>query len=236
MIISIFFALLPLLFYFIKFGTFNMIYQIGAANIDNFSLLRLQELFIDLNIGVFPYLPFLFIGTLFFLFLLLFKLFKNKKSISKDHIITILGLCLTIPLEAALSTFTLNWNHGTNGPSRYNIWIIPVFIFIFVEICLLYKSKFINILSSVITIFTVIITGCYAYLIISNNNFMKPIYHSPLATFVLNTYPHLYNPSPEIFIIRTGNINKNIDISQFNEVMVYKDKKGDCKKVYIPKS
>ena len=69
--------------------------------------------------------------------------------------------------------------------------------------------------------------------ILGQNGFLEPdltmtLHHTPLAQWVLNHYPQLYNPTPEIFIDRTN----HQDISG-PTTAIYRDPSGVCRKAYV---
>jgi len=97
---------------------------------------------------------------------------------------------------------TMNWNHGTDGPSRYVVWMLPLVFHSVVSMRLPpgggWRTAYGLILAaSVLTQAGIIValgghTPRFSYL-----------EHSPLARLLLRRVPALYNPSPEIFFERT---------------------------------
>jgi hypothetical protein len=68
--------------------------------------------------------------------------------------------------------------------------------------------------------------------ILSFNGFLVPDFlsvmrHNPIASYALDNYPSLYNPTPEIFVDRTN----HTDLS-FPTTAVYK-KNGICRKAFV---
>jgi hypothetical protein len=178
------------------------LYGFGMQNV---SLLKFFEQFFDLNIGVFWYAPILTVlGVL--------ALRKN--------------IWVAAMLAATLFAYQTNpaWHYGTAGfgPSRHAIVLIPFLISATVWHIRQYKHA-IAIL--------IVLTVSQLY-ILSLNNYIFPIfsntlYHSSIATFVLDRWPALYNPTPEIFVDRTNHTDLDHPSSA-----IYMNK-GVCKKAYV---
>jgi hypothetical protein len=182
---------LPNIFYLSSFGTFNPLNE--AASIKNISAFRVMELFFDLNIGLLPYLP---LVLLFFLGIVLFQGYQHRGFVFEWQIF------LLILAMGTICSATDNWNHGTSGPSRYAIWMLPFLFFILViNFQTFWKGSLIK---------GLLVTAMFfQFFIVASNGFFihKEDYlnHSSAARFVLNRFPALYNPSFEIFCERTQN-------------------------------
>lgn len=180
---------LPNIFYLSSFGTFNPLNE--AASLKNVSLFRVFELFFDLNIGLLPYLP---LPLLFFLGIVLFQSYQHKGFVFELQI-----LLLMIAMGTVCSA-TDNWNHGTSGPSRYVIWMLPFLFFILIiNLQTFWKgiiSKSLLLTALILQFYIVASNGIF----IHEEDYLK---HSPAAKFVLKRVPVLYNPSFEIFCERT---------------------------------
>ena len=183
--------------------------QISGFGIQNISLKRTFEQFFDLNMGLFWYAPLIMIFGLFYWL-------RSKK----------INLWLFLPAILTLLFYQTNpgWHFGTTGfgPSRHIIFILPFFIYFIVTSFQLKIRYFIFLGLILITqIFT-----------LSQNNFISPNFenslnHTPLAKYILNHYPKIYNPTPEIFIDRTN----HTDIG-YPTTAIYKDN-GVCRKAYV---
>lgn len=108
-------ALLPNVFYFMTFGTFNLITATGGASPRLIAGSKILSLFFDLNQGILVYAP-----VLLLVWFITFVLSVVRRSW--------LGLALaaTTLLMAALTAMSANWNSGGVGITRYAIWILPV--------------------------------------------------------------------------------------------------------------
>jgi hypothetical protein len=182
---------LPNLFYLYAFKTFNPLHE--AASLKNISVFRVMELFFDLNIGFLPYLP---LPLLLFLGIVLSQTYQHKGFVFE------LQIFLLLIAMGTVCSATDNWNHGTSGPSRYVIWMLPFLFFILViNLKIFWKSR----IAKGLLLLAVFSQG---YIMASNGFFIHEedyLKHSSAAKFVLKRFPALYNPSFEIFCERTQN-------------------------------
>jgi len=207
-------ALFSPIFYLVTFGTISLIEQTGGANSKLISIQRVYELIFDLNIGVFPYIPIIFlISAILFVYLLIKK---------RDLRLILLTYAIGVLIMLALSSSTTNWNHGTTGPTRYVLWsVIPFIFLIFYLFALNYKfSKKVIVSISIGLIFNAMIIGAVFLPGVSFGN----TNHSYLATFVLDNFPAIYSPTYEIFAERTLGDER---IDSANTLIIY----ADCKKI-----
>lgn len=212
-------AALPSVFYLVKFGSPSLLVSIGAADIHSMSLWRVWELWGDLNIGMLPYVP-LAVGMFFWSVGCDLVVLKAKATS-----VQLFGVILCMMLMASATT---NWNHGTAGPSRYVIWILPIVAYVIVKGGQLAApaGRYAYKLALVCAIVTQAAIVFYRGGLYSDRN--NYIYHTRVATVVLNHMPGLYNPSPEIFLERT--LHQEIR-AQF--AVYYYDK--ECRKALVGK-
>lgn len=219
---SAFLILITLVPYFYNYLIFGMLTpwtefkdgwtQINSFGLQNISLKKLFEQFFDLNIGLFWYFPIAFLVGIFYLI----------KSIISDK------RFLFIPILILITAFFYQtnpaWNYGTAGfgPSRHIIFVIPFLIYLFIKHL---KHSFISLLVIILFILA------QSYILYFNGllspNLLNSLEHSPIAKFVIENYPNLYNPTPEIFSDRTNHRD-----SKFPESAIYKVN-GVCKKAYV---
>ena len=204
---------LPNAFYWMVFGRFNPLSD--ATALANISAFRVFEAFFDLNIGLLPYLP---LSLLFFFGVILFRLI-SQSGFSDDWQIFILIIALITVCSA-----TDNWNHGTSGPSRYVIWILPfIFYTLITNLKTIWKGPVLKTLfvSAVAWQVFIVVSGG---LLVHEEDYLK---HTSLAQFVLNRFPELYNPSYEIFCERTQHSE-----SACEDPTIYTHK-NQCKKALV---
>lgn len=215
---------LPYLYNFIAFGVFtpwtllkDSWTVLNGFGIHNASLPKLFEQFFDLNIGLFWYAPVLLLAGIWFAIQTLRnesgKLWQRKTFY----------VLLIIILTAFFYQTNPAWHYGTAGygPTRHALFVIPFLIFFLVR-QIRFQVKHIVIL--------ILLVGSQIYVFSFNGfltpNFMNVLQHNPYARFMLDHYPELYNPSPEIFVDRTNHTDTILGFA------VYK-KDTLCKKAYV---
>src|SRR5262249_44973724 len=136
------------------------------------------------------------------------------------------GVLLAI---AFACTATTNWNHGTVGPSRYALWMLPLVFDTFL-LPLGVASLGPRLRAAVIGLAVLALLG-QAGLVAARGLDPPEDYleHSYVARFVLGHAPSLYAPSPEIFAERTRGTEGVPD-----EPVVYRVD-GRCRKVMTQK-
>lgn len=184
-------------------------YGFGLHNI---RAIKLFEQLFDLNVGVFWYAPVLTV----------FGLWQIYKNGTKNAA----ALWLIALMILTLLAYQTNpaWHYGTSGygPSRHAIVVIPYFILV-----ALYSR--INATRTAILAALIVFTQMP---ILSMNSLLYPVFsntlsHAPQATFILDRFPALYNPTPEIFVDRTNHTDLDHPTSA-----IYKTN-GVCKKAYV---
>jgi hypothetical protein len=175
-------ALAPLAFYYWKFGVPSLIGR-EAADSHLVSLRRFLELFLDPNLGLLWALP---ITLPLFLWVLVRGGGGSRTLVLRN--------ALVLVVMAAGATATLNWNHGTTGPSRYTVWMLPLL--------------FHGILPPTFTgsrLLAPAIVSQALLVLLHGGPEAQPDYleHSFVSRAVLEIAPRLYNPTPEVFVERT---------------------------------
>ena len=185
---------------------------LNGFGLRNLSIQKFMEQFFDLNIGVFWYAPLLLIGA----FVSIVSMFRSEPKIR----------WLTAIFTAMLFAYQTNpaWHYGTSGfgPGRHAIAIIP---FLIAAVVWHAKPK------PVWTGFIIAVMVSQLY-ILSLNGYMFPTFtntlvHSPAAALVLDRWPALYNPTPEIFSDRTN----HTDLDRPSSAIYVTN--GVCKKAYV---
>jgi hypothetical protein len=181
-------ALLPTLFYLWTFGRPSLIAPEGAM-LSQASVEKALGLFFDLNLGLLPYLPvtLALAGSA-----LVAALRRGRRSALVG-----LGLTAIASAMAFLCSTTGNWNHGTAGPSRYAVWLIPL-----VTVSAGAMSSRRLVVAALLTqaMITAARIGVW-----EEEDYTR---HSYLARFVLTHWPALYNPSREVFTGRTPQLGE----------------------------
>ena len=188
-------ALWPFAFYLVHFGRLTPLVDAGAVGLPNLSLGKALELFFDLNLGMLPYLPLALLGAV---------AAPVVQIASGRRARPLLALWAVLLGMALLCSSTGNWNHGTSGPSRYTIWMIPLVLVILVS--MLEPGAARERPRQAFGAWAVAALVVQAAIVVSRGGLtprLDYLEHSYLASFVLKHAPALYNPSPEIFVERT---------------------------------
>jgi hypothetical protein len=212
-------ALVPYAYNFLIFGTLTpwTILQdgwtkINGFGIQNMSLWKFFEQWFDLNVGLFWYAPILFLCAIG---LTLAQVRKNRD---------VLAVFIIMLITAFFYQTNPAWHYGTSGfgPSRHAIFLLPFLIYATTQWLDIktYKVLFISLFLFTQSYILAFNGGLYP-------NFLNTLQNSPYATFALDTFPALYNPTPEIFVDRTNHTDLSYPSSAFY-------KKNDvCKKAYV---
>jgi hypothetical protein len=178
---------IPACYYLMIFGSPFSHGKLEGVGLTNASTGKFLELLFDPNIGLFPYMPVLFI-------LGFSALAIHLKEKTRDWWI--------IPLLISLIIFYLtntNWNSGTAGygPTRYALPLLPFLLY--------FTVRYLRI--NAITLTALIIYTIFQFQILSLNGYLMPTLENdkrltPLSRFILDKTPKLYNPTPELFMER----------------------------------
>lgn len=190
-------VLLPALFALVAFGHPSPLVLAGAYDRRHMSVFRALELLVDPNLGLLPYVPL----TLALALVLALVRLARRRSESEERP-SPAWLIAAVALVALASTGAANWNHGTVGPSRYGLWLLP-FLFVLLAEALEGSTgrgrRFVLPLAVLAALSQGAITfargGVHA-----SEDYTR---HSSAARWVLERWPALYGPTPEIFIERT---------------------------------
>ncbi len=213
-------AVVPALFFYLHFGTPSVIARQGAA-VGQVSARKVAELFVDPNLGLLPYLP---------LPLAAFGLGLVRRAVRRTWGPDVFAALVLAPMAVAC-TATTNWNHGTSGPSRYALWMVPL-----VYLGLLgwrpralapARSR-----TAYAALLGVAVASQAVVVVARKGPFADPDYlrHSYAARLLLRCCPAAYDPTPEIFASRT--LHAPIAaVSTLEQPVVYRDESG-CRKAW----
>lgn len=176
-------AFAPPLLAFWSFGVPSLLITVGAASASNLSVGRAWELIADLNIGLLPFVPVtLAVGAVSLVFRPSRILFGNVLLIA------------ALALAASVAT---NWNHGTVGPSRYTLWLLPLLLDGVARLAEQRSPRW--------RAAALLAASVQAGTALERGGAHVPPDHLRLSTaalVVLARWPTLYNPTPEIFAER----------------------------------
>lgn len=180
---------------------------------------RFWSYFIDLNYGYLPYYPFL-------LSIFVLLIFVSIKVNYRRCILLSVAFLGNVLLYSVMTHI----NCGMSAIARYNVWgSVSLFfvIIIFIENVLktsCEKKIIIKIVSLNILVLLCIISKYGIY----NANKTSYVYFTPIATYILDNYPHLYNPLNSTFNSRVRHIDGGY---QFNTPVIYTAKDGYVRKI-----
>lgn len=187
----------------------------NGFGLHNASLKKLTEQFFDPNIGAFWYIPALAIAGVVG--------WWKTQNVNPIHRLIPFAVLAT----AVFYQTNPAWNYGTSGfgPSRHALFLVPFSIYYtFTWISSLNTIWFRNVLF-------ILIIGVQAFCL-SINGWLTPrlsdtLEQSPFAAIILNRFPKLYEPTPEIFVDRST----HLDVPQLTTA-IYKYN-GVCKKAFV---
>jgi len=203
-------AAAPFVFYWSHFGVASLIAARHEAAAEHLSVGKALELLFDLNLGLLPYVP------------LTLGLFAVEVVRALRRFALPAQLAAVLLLMAWACTSTRNWNHGTSGPSRYGVWLLPLVVF--VAAGLAGPAPGPRRRAAIAAALGVQV----AILLARGGLLPRHDYHehSALAQLVLDRWPALYAPSPEIFVERT------LHVSGPPAGPVVYERDGRCRKAY----
>ncbi|MEK0313665.1 hypothetical protein [Cohnella sp. 56] len=173
--LSVFF---PYAWYYIHYRMFSII---GDTYTGPINLQKAISLFIDPNMGLIVYSPFLAICLVVFIFK------RNKEAL--------IGFII-LGLMALICSVQLNWNSGMQFINRYSVWMIPVVIvFLISAIKKLKNYKMWMTIHVVIS--GAVLLGCLVTY--SSYSYVK---NSGFANLIYSSIPGLYNPPYDVFVER----------------------------------
>ncbi|HEX9185641.1 MAG TPA: hypothetical protein VGB87_01130 [Vicinamibacteria bacterium] len=219
-------ALLPTLFALVAFRHPSPLVLAGAYHPRHVSLFRALELLLDPNLGLLPYVP---VTLALALGLTLARLWHGRTTDGRPSPAWLLA---GLGLVALASSGAANWNHGTVGPSRYGLWLLPFVLVLLVEAVDSSTGRFRR-LALALAVVAVLSQGAIA--LVRGGVYAQQDYarHSPAARLVLDRWPAAYNPTVETFVERTRHEEINPDLPLTHPV-VYRSARG-CRKGWVQK-
>ena len=182
-------------------------------------LSRFFAYFLDLNFGILPYYPFLLI--IFCLMLICSIKIKEKRFVLISF--AFIG-------NVILYSFMTHINCGMVGMARYNVWGTISFLFA----TILFKDIFFRtgILKKILPILIILNVGILAIILdtfgIYSANKTWYTSFTPIAEFILDRYPVIYNPLHSTFNSRVNHIDGGYD---YTTPIIYVARDGYVRKI-----
>lgn len=212
-------GIVPMIYNYYNVGRINLTAQEGSVVPFTTTLRYMWAYLTDWNFGYLPYFPIVLILSLILLIIAIIK--KNTK-----YITWMLAFFATV-FSYSLMIYI---NCGMSGISRYNAWCSS---FLVLGV-LLFMEELINIKQVIKVMYSFVLVGivylgCIIYVYSPVASLNVPYYSmSPVATFILDNVPSLYNPLPTTFNSRVNNIDGGTD---YKTPIVYQTEDGYVTKI-----
>lgn len=211
---------------FIVFG-YNYYYSGGinlTASSPNFTdtqlaLPRFLAYLFDLNFGILPYMGIVLALSLLFLIPAIIKKAYRFVWMMMGFFIIILGY-----------SFMKHINCGMSGMSRYNVWSAPIMIFsVLANYEDMLGKRFWMRAIEVLLCVSIALTGTVLYKYgLRNCDNAYYVYMTPIAAYVLDHFPSLYNPLHSTFNSRTSHVDGGYD---YELPLYYANHEGEIRKI-----
>ena len=196
-------------FYYVNFGTPSIVAD-EATSLVKVSPARALGLLFDLNVGLLPYVPVAVVAWLV----------VSAQELRRPRLRWQAGLFGVFVLMLLANTLQWNYNHGTSGPSRYVVWMLPMLFLPLVTRPMTRAWAAVLGFSVAVQLAVVVSRGG----LIPRYDYLE---HSAVARWVLNHLPALYDPDYEVFIKRTLHFEGPGTRGPY----VYRNEAGECRKV-----
>lgn len=217
-------GVIPFAYNYYNVGHINLTAASGNFTVGRESTIsRFLSYLFDLNYGILPYFCVIFIMSLFLLIVACLK--KHWRY---------LQWMFTFFLNVVLYSIMVHINSGMSGIARYNSWGTVVMIF---AVCLYFdeliqckKLKvFATVMLSISTFLTGLIVYQYGPYLASRTSY---VYMTPVAAYILDKRPCLYNPLHSTFNSRTTHIDGGY---MYETPIIYSTENGYVRKILAKK-
>lgn len=213
-------GIIPMIYNYYNTGHINLTASLGAFSQGTEGVIqRAMAYLLDLNFGILPYYPVvLVIAVILMLF-----------AFAKKEFRYLLWL-VTFVINVLLYSIMVHINCGMSGIARYNAWgcLILLFAVIAVGGDLIIREeiqKIYNILISSGIIYIAIVVFAYNPFLASNTTYLD---FTPIAAFVLDKIPSIYNPLHSTFNNRVNHIDGGYE---YKTPIIYCAEDGYVRKV-----
>jgi hypothetical protein len=217
-------ALVPPLFFQWNFGVWNLSVRPSEAA-ESLSAVRALDLAIDPNLGLLPHAPLTLALGLGAAFVGLMR--RQPLPALRRRPLPAVAVLVLLPLLAIACTANSNWNNDTAGPSRYVVWMFPLLAFVTAGLASSPERP----LGRAASWALALALATQAAPLLARGGPLAPsdfLRHSPAARFVLDRWPRVYRPAPEVFVERTLGHE-----GPYEGPVVYRDAGGRCRKAWL---
>ena len=213
-------GVIPMIYNYYNVGHINLTASLsGFTNGTESTISRFLAYFYDLNFGFLPYFSIILILAIILILFAIAK--KNFRYIE---------WILTFIINVVLYSIMVHINCGMSGISRYNSWGISILIFAVVLIGLdfIVNKTILKVGYTAIEVgivLTTIIVFSYGPNKASNTSYVK---FTPIAKWVLDNIPGIYNPLKSTFNSRTTHVDGGYG---FETPVVYYAEDGYVRKI-----
>lgn len=213
-------GIIPMIYNWYNTGNINLTASYSSFTVGKESILqRFMAYLFDLNYGLLPYYIIILILSLVFLFI----------SIRKKHL-RYIELFFGFILNVFCYSVMVHINCGGSGIGRYNSWgvvtLLAAVVFYFDELTEITKIK--RIMYGLIGIhYCMVLCILFRYGPYGANNTWGEAW-MPIARYVLDYAPFLYNPLGSTFYANTNNIIGGYD---YDTPVIYCTRSGDVRKI-----
>jgi hypothetical protein len=176
-------AAIPVVYSMWLFGLPSLVLA-RHADVSLISIGRTASLLFDLNVGLLPYVPVLLVA----LPVALWRLRTTRNLRASLVAIAVTGLLLVVQVQ-------INWNSDGRGLHRYLLWMLPSMVWLVLEVWQRRTRPWLVGAS-------VCVSG--AILVLTTPGETNWLEQGPLARWVLQRAPSLYNPDFELFAERSS--------------------------------
>lgn len=213
-------ALIPFFYNYINTGHINLTASVsGFTTSETSAITRCWAYLTDLNYGILPYY---FIALILSAVLSLLAMFRKQWNYLL-MMISFLGVMYVYSIM-------IHINSSMSGIARYNAWNAVILIF---AICCFHSEILLKKLSKNISYIALIISIVFSGIIVYNYGLLSArntncLHMTPIAKFVLNECPRLYEPLKSTFNSRINHIDGGY---AYNTPIYYIDEDNCVRKI-----
>lgn len=216
-------SLTTYLYNLLHMGTLELQAALGFAQTKGW-FGRFTTYLFDLNLG---YMTFYFIVFFLWIAVFIYAMIKRERK----------AVMLSVAFLGVVAAYslTMHINCGMKGIARYSAWAAPIFLFAFIsqyEQCI--NSNLMKKGVTSLIVVSCLLTSLVLVWFAKYNNF-NCVSYTPIAAFMLDKCPQLYNPYPYTFISRTNHIDGGYWGDEYKQINAYVNKEGNVRKILVTK-